>query len=770
MSQEYSIVGKRVPRVDGAVKVTGEARYTVDRELPRMLYGKILRSPYPHAKILNIDVSKAQKLPGVKAILTGKDTAGIKFGLPTGYPFDESPLATDKVRYVGDDVAAVAAIDEDLAEEALELIEVEYEELPAVFDPEEAMKPDASKIHEDAENNISASTSVNLGDLEKAFRESHYVREDRFVRESRVAHAPMEPHGILASFDSTGKLNIWVSCMSIFSRRLALANALNIPEGDIRISSSYVGGAFGGKISLRPFEVCAVLLSKKTGRPVKIVLTREEEFTAVPQSNNIIMYLKTGVRKDGTLLAQEIKAISESGGYRGGGGYWPFLAYYFFTALYRVPNMKYDGYAVYVNKPLTSAFRSFSGFLGRFAIDSQLDMIAQELGMDPVEIRLKNAVQRGDKHPPSKDVLGSCGLSECIKKASESAGWKEKRGQHVNRGLGIGTGACVTGAMVYPFASAAVVKLDTDGKATLFIGMTEQGGGGLTIMAQVAAEELGIGLDNIKIVFGDTETTPIEIGSFIGAAAYCTGNAVKAAAADAKRQLVEIAADKLEANIQDLEAKDGRIYVKGSPQKGIFFSDAIMASIQERGGDPIIGKGFDRVYPEADSYPNTKTAEGHYTPGLGFTASVAEVEVDTETGKVRVHKVTTAHDCGFCLNPQGLEGQIEGQTYMGQGIALLEEVIIERGKVFNPSFLDYECLTSLDVPEMETVIVESMEPTSAFGCKEAGEAPVAGIPGAIANAIYDAIGVRFKEFPITPEKILEGLQKKEGKKERSKKE
>lgn len=761
--KEYSIVGKSLPRVDGAVKATGEAKYTVDMELPRMLYGKMLRSPYPHAKIINIDVSKAEKLPGVKGVLTGKDTAGIKFGLvdPTAYPFDESPLATDKVRYVGDEVAAVAAVDEDIAEEALGLIKVEYEELPAVFDPEEAMKPGAPKIHDHAENNISARTLVSVGDVEKAFRESYYVREDRFVHQPRIAHCPMEPHAILASFDSAGKLNLWVSCMSIFFRRWALANALKIPEGDIRILHSYVGGAFGGKNSLRPFEVCAVLLSQKAGRPVKIVLSREEEFTTVPQGNNIIMYLKTGVKKDGTLVAQEIKTISESGGYRGGGSYWTFLAYYFSTALYRVPNMKYEGYAVYVNHPLTSAFRSFSGFLGRFGIDSQLDIIAEELGMDPVEIRLKNAVQRGDNHPPSKDVLGSCGLSECIQKASESAGWKQKWRKQIKRGIGIGAGACVTGAMVYPFGSAAVVKLHPDGKATLFTGMVEQGGGGLTIMAQIAAEELGVGLDDIKIVSGDTETTPIEIGSFIGGAAYCTGNAVKAAAADAKKQLFEIAAEKLEANAEDLEAKDRRIYVRGSPERGISFADAVLLSIKEGGGDPIIGKGSYKVYPEADSYANTKTAGGHFTPALGFTASVAEVEVDTETGEVRVLKVTTAYDCGFCLNPQGLQGQIEGQTYMGQGIALSEQVIMEKGKVFNPSFLDYKCLTSLDTSEIKTIIVESLEPKSAFGCKEGGEAAIAGIPVAIANAICDAIGVRIKDLPITPEKILEALKKKE---------
>jgi CO/xanthine dehydrogenase Mo-binding subunit len=279
-------------------------------------------------------------------------------------------------------------------------------------------------------------------------------------------------------------------------------------------------------------------------------------------------------------------------------------------------------------------------------------------------------------------------------------------------------------------------------------------------MSQIAAEELGVGLDDIKTIFGDTETTPIEIGSQVGAAAYCTGNAVKAAAAEAKQQLFEIVAAKLEANAEDLEANDRRIYVTGTPERGISFSDAVTLSIQRRGGDPIIGKGSYKAYPEADSYPNTKTAEGLYTPAVGFSASVAEVEVNADTGEVRLLKVTTADDCGFCLNPQGLQGQIEGQTYMGKGITLSEEVIMEKGKVFNPSFLGYECFTSLDTTEVETIIVESMEPRSAFGCKEAGEAAIAGMPGAIANAIYDAVGVRFKEFPITPEKILEALQKK----------
>jgi len=763
--KKYSVLGKRIARVDGTEKVSGEAKYTVDMKLPMMLHGKILRSPLPHAKILNIDVSKAKKLPGVKAVLVGKDVEGIRFGLgdPTVYPFDESPLAFHKVRYVGDEVATVAATDEDIAQEALELIEVEYEQLPAVFDPEKAIKPDAPRIHENTKDNISATTRVNVGEVEKAFGESYHIQEDRFEARFRVAHSPMEPHAILASFDSAGKLNVWVSCMGVFLKRWLLANTLNIPEGNIRIWKTYVGGAFGGKISLRPFEVCAVLLAKETGRPVKIVLTREEEFITVPQSHPVIIYLKTGVKRDGTLLAQEIKAITESGAYRGGASFMTYLTYYYSTAHYRVPNLRYEGSAAYVNKPICSAFRSFCQFGPRFAVDSQLDIIAEALGVDPVEIRLNNAVERGDRHLPGKDILESCGLKDCIKNASKAAGWTQKRRKPGKRGIGIGTGANLTGAMIYPYASAAVVKLDGDGKVTLFTGMVEQGGGGLTIMAQIAAEELHVSLDDIKIVSGDTETTPIDVGSFIGAAAYCTGNAVKAAASDARRQLFEMAAARLEGNVDDLEAKDRWIYVKGSPDRGLSFSDAVMISIHERGGDPIIGKGFYKVYPEADSYANTKTGEGHYAPALGFSASVAEVEVDTETGEVKVHKVTTAHDCGFCINPQGLEAQIEGQIYMGHSIALSEKVLIEDGNVLNPSFLDYKSVRAPDVPEMKTIIVESMEPRSTYGCKEAGEATIPGVPVAIANAIYNAIGVRFREYPITPDMILEGLQTKEGK-------
>lgn len=762
--KEYSIVGKRIARVDGAEKVSGEAKFTVDIELPRMLHGKILRSPHPHARILNIDVSKARKLPGVKTILTGKDTASIKFGLgdPTVYPPDEYPLAHGKVRYVGDEVAAVAAIDKDIAEEALELIRVDYEELPAVFDPEEAIKPDAPRIHDHSTNNVSATTSVTVGDVEQGFRESYHIQEDRFEARFRAAHAPMEPHAIVASFDSAGKLNVWVSCMGVFLKRFLLATTLGIPEGDIRIRKTYVGGAFGGKISLRPFEVCAVLLAKETGRPVKIVLTREEEFITVPQSHPVIMYLKTGVTKDGTLLAQEIKAITESGAYRGGAGFMTYLTYYYSTAHYRIPHVKYEGYAAYVNKPLCSAFRSFCQFAPRFAVDSQLDMIAEELGLDPVEIRLKNAVQRGDRHAPGKDVLQSCGLSECITKVTEAARWKEKWGKRGKRGIGIGTGANLTGAMIYPYASAAVVKINGDGKATLFTGMVEQGGGGLTIMAQIAAEELGIGLEDIKIVSGDTETTPIDIGNFIGAAAYCTGNAVRAAAFEAKQKLFEVAADALEANIADLETKNRWVYVKGSQQRGLSFSDVVMTSIQKRNGEPILGKGFYKVYPEADSYANTRTGEGHYAPALGFSASVAEVEVDTETGEIKVLAITTAHDCGFCINPQGFEAQIEGQQHMGHGIALSERVIIEEGKILNPSFLGYKSVRSTDIPKMETIIVESIEPRSAYGSKEAGEATIPGVPVAIANAIYDAIGVRFKEYPITPEMVVKALREKGG--------
>ena len=791
--KEYETIGKPLPRIDGIEKVTGGARFTVDMAMPGMLHGKFLRSPYPHAKILSINPEKAKRLPGVKAVITREDVAGIRYAFvdTPRYPADETPLAVDKVRYIGDEVAAVAAIDIDAAEEAIRLIEVEYELLLPVFDPEAAMKPEAPDIHEPFERdsktewedwgvqrqkkatgwrdekNLSGRTSVAFGDVGKGFAQSDYVREDRFETKA-TAHCALEPHGALAFFDVTGKLNMYLSGMSIFYKRFVLSKALGLPISQVRILKSYVGGAFGGKIDFFPYEFCAAFLSRVTGKPVRFVLEREEVFTCTRQRHPTIITIKTGVKRDGTIMAQNVKFIADNGAYRGSGAIVIYLGHAFSIPVYSIPNYRYEGYAVYTNNPIRGPQRAHGSPQIRFAVDSQIEMIAEELGLDPLEIMLKNARKRGDILP-NGDVLKSCGLSECLQRAAETSSWKAWRGKRetrihqrksparYKRGLGISACSMFSGAPFYPFASSAMVKLHDDGSATLYIGATEMGQGSDTTMAQIAAQELGLQLDDIRVVSGDTELCPIDLGQFLSAGAFVTGNAVRRAATDAKSQLNKMAIEMLGVEESELIAEGKRVYVKGSPEKGLTYAELIQLSIQRNGGNPIIGRGNVKAVQEAELYPSLAKAKGRFTDAYGFAVQVAEVEVDTMTGGIRLLKTVTFHDCGFPLNRSIVEGQVHGNVSMGMGQALWEEVVLEKGQIQNPSFLDYRAPLATETPTMISEMVETLDPGGPYGAKEVGEGSISGMLAAITNAVYDATGIRFTSLPITPEKVLEAL-------------
>ncbi len=773
--EELSFVGKSVPRKDGAEKATGKALYTVDMILPGMLWGKILRSPYPHAKILRIDTSRAERLPGVKAVITGKDTLGIKHGFveTPRYAPDQYPLAMDRVRYIGEEVAAVAAIDEYVAEEALSLIQVDYEELPAVFDPEEAMKPEAPEIHpshpkvKEPYQNIGGKTEAGWGNVEKGFAESFLVREDRFDGQLRT-HCYMEPQATLASFDFSGKLNVWTSSQGPFIKRAKLATTLGLPFSNVRVLKAYVGGAYGGKIDLFSHEFCASLLSIKAQRPVKIVCTREEVFESARHGQPIFVELKTGVRKDGTLVAQQVKVVNNSGGYRGSGVVVIFLCWGFVMLCYRIPNLKYEGYSVYTNNPVRAPQRGHGAPNLRFAVESQMDMIAEELGIDPVEIRLRNARQKGDILP-NQDPIRNCGLVECVERVAKATRFKEKYGRNksltktkIRKGIGIGISSYFSGSLIYPNASAAIVKLNDDGTVSLITGALDVGQGAETILSQIVAEELGVSMEDIRVVAADTETTPVDIGSWISGGAYVSGNAVKLAASDARRQLFEVAAQELEANPEDLVVKNREISVKNSPGRSISFTQAVAASIAKRRGNPIIGQGHYRTMKDVPAHPSLATTKGRWSDNYAFDAQVAEVEVDMETGLVKLVNAATAHDCGFPINPMIVEGQIDGQVSMAQGHALWEEVLMEKGETLTTSFLDYKIPCAKDMVESQyiDVITERYEKGIPYRTKEVGEGYVSGMVAAIANAVYDATGVRVKTLPIFPEKILMGLRKK----------
>jgi 4-hydroxybenzoyl-CoA reductase subunit alpha len=757
--REFSVIGKRIPRVDGVVKVTGEARYAGDMSLARMLYGKILRSPYPHARIMNIDTDKAKRLSGVKGVITGQDTLGVKyitFQLLWRLA-DDSILAMDKVRFIGDEVAAVAAIDEDIAEEALDLITVEYEELPAVFDPEEALKEDAPQIHDHAKGNVGLSRLVEFGDLDRAFKECDYIREDRFVT-SAVIHGFMEPHACVAGFDPAGRLTIWTSTQSPYAVQTLLAKTLGMREGDIRVIRPHVGGGFGGKVEMLAHEFCSALLSKKTGRPVRIEYTRDEEFSAGRRRHPMTIELKTGVKKDGTLVARECRNMIDGGAYLGLGGIVVSNSITLPALTYRVPNYRYQAHRVYTNKPPGTAMRGFGAPQPVFALESHLDMIAENLGIDPVELRLRNSIQSGDQIPRVAKI-STCGLSECIQKAANRAGWDGKQGKLPRgRGMGIACYGFASGALFNIFNSRlpyseVQIKLNDDGTVNLLTQAADIGQGSDTVLCQIVAEELGVKVEDVTITASDTQNAPMDLGSFSSRVTLFAGNAAMAAAADVKRQLFEVASGQLGLKMhQHLEARDRRIFIREHPEKGISFSETVQVAQRAKNGMPVMGRGiFDH-----------RKSSGFGSPTWSFGAQVAEVEVDRETGHVTLLKITAAHDCGKALNPLLVEGQLEGSIHMGMGYALSEEILFDKGLTLNPSSLDYKIPLATHTPEIETIEVETNDPEGPFGAKESGEGLTLPVAPAIANAIYAAVGARVKELPITPDKILKALEEREG--------
>ncbi|MBE9522283.1 MAG: molybdopterin-dependent oxidoreductase [Proteobacteria bacterium] len=772
---ELDYVGKRVLRKDGPDKVTGRAMYTVDMEFRGMLTGGILRSPHPHARILNIDTSRASKLPGVKAVITAQDTLGVMHGFveTPRYPPDQHPLATDRVRFVGEEVAAVAATDPYVAEEAMDLIDVDYEPLPAVFDAEEAMKPEAPEIHpthpkvKGPFHNIGGKTASGWGDIEAGFANSDYVRQDRFESHLRT-HGYLEPQATAASFEPDGKLNIWTSSQGPFIKRAKLARTLGLPFSTVRVQKAYVGGAFGGKIDLFSHEFCAALLSMKTGRPVKIIASREEVFSAYRHGQPLIVEVKTGVKKDGTLLAQQFKIINNAGAYRGSGVVVIFLAWGFAMLPYRVANFEYEGYSVFTNNPIRTPQRGHGAPQLRFAVESQLDMIAEELGIDPIEIRMKNARRSGEQLP-NGDNVHNCGLRDCIQLIDKHTSVREKYGQtrstgssdRMRRGIGIGVSSYFGGSLIYPNSSSVVVKMNDDGSVALLTGAMDIGQGAETILCQIVAEELKVPVDEIQVTAADTETTPVDIGSWISGSAYVSGNATRMAAGEVRKKLIDLASEALEANADDLILKDKRIYVAGSPNRGLTYQKLVSASIQERKGDPIIGEGHWRTMRDEPFHPSIASTKGRWSENYAFDAQVAEVEVDTETGEIRLLRAVTAHDCGFPINPLLVEGQIDGQVSMALGHAFLEEIMMEEGRTLNPNWLDYRMPTIHNMAPSEhiDVITEKYEMGQPYRTKEVGEGYVSAILGAIANAIYDAVGVRLFSTPFTAEKILRGLGK-----------
>ncbi len=763
MDEGHSVIGKPTPRVDGIEKASGKAIYTNDLILPGMLHGKILRSPYPHAKIIRIDTAKAEKLKGVTAIITGQDAPKIKYGFTMAAApesADQYLLARDKVNYIGDDVAAVAAIEEDVAQEALDLIEVDYERLPALFNIPEATKPDAPLIHEEYPGNISAKSGMEFGNVEEGFGESDYIREDRFVTQS-VQHCSMETHVSVVNYETSGKVTLWTSTQSPFIIKRLLSRVLGIQEKDVRVIKPCIGGAFGGKTELLPLDVCAALLSKKSGKPVKIVYTREEEFTASRRRHPMEIVLKIGVKRDGRIMSRAAKIMLDGGAYSSLGQPAAFLTTLFLTLPYRQANIRFESYRVYTNNSPSGAMRGYGAPQVQLASEVQMDMVAEELGMDPVALRIRNGLRAGET-TLSGLKMTSGSLEECVQKVATDSEWSKKyKNLQPFKGIGLSSVGFMSGSSLSPLgpftaSSSILIKANTDGTVIIFSGASEIGQGSDTVLCQIVAEELGIGMEDIKITLPDTDLTPPDTISASSRVTFMAGNAAKRAAFNLKQKLFKAVAEKLEANVNDLEARNKRIYIKGSPEKGVAFAESVAICQMSQKGMTIIGEGS---YNPDPGPLDIHKGSGNYSPAYTFGAVVAEVEVDRDTGKVEVNKLSFCHDCGRVINLLGVEGQLEGAVSMGVGYAFYEDLIVKDGNTLNPGFLDYKMPTVLEIPEIKSVIVESNDPGGPFGAKESGEGAVSPVAPAILNAIYNATRIRLTDLPVTPEKLLRELEK-----------
>ncbi len=776
MTKRSSVLGKSVPRPDALDKVTGGRQYPVNVVLPGMLHAKLLRSPYPHARIISIDAGAAEKLPGVKAVLLPKDVPQRKYCpvyfVPTLAPsmIQDMLIMSDTVRYAGQPVAAVAATSASIAEQALELIEVEYEELPAVFDPDAAMADGAPVIHETAGNNVAVNPVVSFGDVEAAFDRADHIFEGTYQTQ-RVHTCYMEPRVCVVDSDTAGNLTVHSSMQHLFGLREKLAFALDMPESRVRvIKPAYIGGGFGGKLDIGYIEPVAALLSLKTGKPVRIEQTRYEDFISTTR-NPIRVYLKTGISKEGRFVARYAESTLDCGAHATHGAEVINVHGMFGILLtYPCADQHWEGKTVYTNNIIGGGYRGYGSPQGAFAVESQIDEICEELGFDPVEFRLNNSYKQGDPHPFNPAAkLDSYQFQECLQQAADRIGWSSRKPAGSDQGVrkrGIGLGCqpiWVSGCVGFPDIyehSGAIVKLNPDGTANLSTATVDLGSGQITTLCMIAAEELGLAVDQVRMTYADTDTVPVDAPSHASRITYSSGNAVKAAAGEAKQRLLEVAGGLLEANPDDLEVCAGMVCVKGSPEPKISVVDVIA-----RAEGPFV------ITTEEGPQPTNLAEKGTIIgvssmapPANPSPASVefVEVEVDTETGEVSVLRVVFAHDLGKLIHPAGAEGQVEGGFQQGMGYALMENLVFDpdSGACLSSDFLDYKMPTAVEMPpKIESIFIESDEPTGPFGAKSLSE-PCITVPApAIANAIYNATGVRVRELPITPEKILAGLGK-----------
>jgi len=768
---ELADIGKTFRRLDYETKVTGRAQYLADMNVPGMCHGKILRSPYTHARILKIDTAKALKVPGVVAVLTRDDILHDEGIEPYYGPVfkDQTIVAVEKVRHVGDPVAAVAALSVDAAEEALRLIEVDYQELPAVLDVHQALKSGATLVHDSVKvpssgfadlaeikpvegTNVCTHFKLNRGDIQQGFAEADHVFEDTFTLPA-TQHCFLETHACIASVEPGGRITVWATTQNPFVVRTQLANIFKVPVAKVRVIVPYLGGGYGGKVYPK-VEPITVALAQKAGRPVRVVLSREEVFYTITKHAAVIR-MKTGVKKDGTLVARECEIHLDTGAYAEIGPRVAKKSGYTACGPYRIPNLKIDSYSVYTNKPPAGAFRGFGVSQSAWAVESQMDIIAAALKMDPLELRKKNGYNEGDTFV-TEETLRAIGLKECLDEVAKSIGWDSNKvksssvqgskSRNIRRGKGL---ACMIKATITPSISCAVVKLNEDASLSIYSGTVEMGQGSETVLAQIAGKELAIPLQKIQVLGVDTDVVPYDLTTSSSRSTFHMGKAVQLAAQDILRQLKQIVAKEYGVPEDKIVFADGKIRL---PETQLDYAEVMFKRFGMQGGT-LVGEGQVKTSVK-DEFGEKSTSAFWF-----LAAGAAEVEVDVDTGKFKLLKYATAVDVGKALNPLGCRQQLAGAAITGIGQAMFEEIAYDNGQLINPNLVDYVLPSLGDMPPViDPICVEVPDRNGPFGAKGIGESALIPVAPAIANAIYDAVGVRIKDLPIKAEKIYLGWE------------
>jgi CO/xanthine dehydrogenase Mo-binding subunit len=754
-----TLIGKRIAKLDAPDKASGKTRYIHDLEVPGALYAKILRSTEVHARIVSIDTSAAKALPGVHAVITAAD---VPWQRPIGVGKDHLPLKSDRVRSLRDEVAAVAADTEAIAEAALRLIKVVYEPLPQLRNTGEASAPGAPQLHEGHPDNVAMTFDYAQGDVAQGEAESDVVIEDVFHLHY-VTHCCMGVSGVIAEFDPRGNLLLYSNTQVPFLHKREFAELLGMDPGRIRIIQPPIGGGFGSKLDVYPFEPIAIFLAKITQRPVKLVFTREEEFIASPTRQPVLLKLRSGCRRDGTLTFRTVETVHDNGAYTSWGATTPLVMMQTVSSLYRVPHCKYRTRAIYTNNPYAGSFRGYGNLQATFAVEAHMDKLAEATGMDGLAFRLKNAQEPGEVTPQGMHFK-SCGFRKCLSTAAERSDFLRKQALYrsrwqspdpIRRGIGIASMLHVGGgAKIYPSdGCGTILKIDDFAHVTLMTGASEIGQGSETVLAQLVCEELGLPLSSVSVVNNDTDVTPWDVGVHASRTTFIAGNSAIGAARKAKAKILEAAAARAGLPAAALDQRGGYIVRVDSGER-LFELGKFLRSMHFSERAEVVMTSY---YYEPPSKHQDKAFRGDMSAAYAWATQVCEVEVDTATGIVRLLKVTGAHDVGRVLNRLGIEGQIEGGIVMGQGYALTENLMVENGVIRNPNFRDYKLVTAPEIPEIDVTFIETIDGEGPQGAKGVGEAPAICIAAAVANAIYNATGTRMYGLPFTPENVYRAL-------------